>query len=177
MNWLDFTIIILIAGFVLSRYSAGLVRGVVTLAATIAGVIVAGALYERFSHTVEIFISNPEAADAVAFLVLFGCVYLLGQIVTIMLRTSLTLLMIGWWDKPGGAIFGFLKGVIVVQVLLIAFAAYPSLGFEQAVADSSLAWNFVDDWSFLLAVLPAEIEDRIDDFLVPPPPPPPPPPS
>jgi membrane protein required for colicin V production len=171
MNWLDFTIIILIAGFVLSGWSAGLVRGVVTLAASIVGVIVAGALYERFSHTVEIFISDPEAADAVAFLILFGSVYLLGQILTIVLRTSLTLLMVGWWDRPGGAVFGFLKGVIVVQVLLIAFAAYPSLGLNEAVDESSIARHFVDDWSFLLAILPTEIEDRVDGFLVPTPPP------
>jgi membrane protein required for colicin V production len=170
MNWLDFIIIILIAGFVFSGWAAGLVRSVVTLAATIIGVVVAGALYERFSHTVDIFIGNDEAADAVAFLVLFGCVYLLGQILTIVAKTTLTLLMVGWWDKPGGAAFGFLKGVIVVQVLLIVFAAYPSLGFDEAVDESKIAKNFVDDWSFLLAILPAEIEDRIDDFLVPPPP-------
>jgi membrane protein required for colicin V production len=170
MNWLDLVIIILIAGFVFSGWATGLVRSVVTLAAAIIGVVVAGALYERFSHTVEIFISNEDAADAVAFLVLFGSVYLLGQILTVVARTTLSLLMIGWWDKPGGAIFGFLKGVIVVQVLLIVFAAYPSLGFDEAVDESKLARNFVDDWSFVLAILPSEIEDRVDDFLVPPPP-------
>jgi membrane protein required for colicin V production len=173
MNWLDFTILILIAGFVVSGYAAGLVRSFVTLAATVVGVVAAGLLYERFSDTVEIFINNEDAADAVAFLVLFGAVYLLGQILTIVLKTSLTLLMIGWWDKPAGAVFGFLKGVIVVQVLLIVFAAYPSLGFDEAVDESKIARNFVDDWSFLLVVLPSEIEDKVDDFLVPPEPSPP----
>jgi membrane protein required for colicin V production len=177
MNGLDFTIIIIIAGFVFSGYSAGFVRGFVTLTATIVGVIVAGLLYDRFSHTVEIFINNKEAADGVAFLILFGSVYLLGQMLTVVLTNSLSLLMIGWWDKPAGALFGFLKGIIVVQVLLIAFAAYPSLGFDEAIAESSIAKNFVDDWSFLLAVLPADIEDRVDDFLVPPPPPTPVPPA
>jgi hypothetical protein len=35
------------------------------------------------------------------------------------------------------------------------------------VEESELSSHFVDDWSLVLAVLPAEIESRVDDFLAP----------
>jgi membrane protein required for colicin V production len=167
MNWLDFVIIITITGFVFSGWATGLVREVVTLAAALVGVVAAGLLYERLAETVVVFVDNEDTAEAISILVLFWSVYLLGQIATVIMKGSLMLLMIGWWDKPGGAVFGFLKGLVVVQIMLIVFAAYPEIGMEEPVEESELASHFVDDWSLVLAVLPAEIEGRVDDFLAP----------
>src|ERR1700682_5303269 len=47
MNWLDVVVILLLAGFTLAAYSSGLIREVITLVAVIAGILIAGALYQR----------------------------------------------------------------------------------------------------------------------------------
>ena len=87
-----------------------------------------------------------------------------------MLSRTASLLMLGWADRAGGAVFGFLKGLLVVQALLIVLAAYPSLGMEDAVAGSQLAPYFVDDVDVLLWVLPDNFDSRIERFLAPQPP-------
>ncbi len=165
MNWLDLAIILALIGFTGAAYSAGLIREIVTLIAVIAGIVIAGALYESLANDVLVFIDNENAAEAASFLVLFGAVYIFGQIAAYMLKTGASLLMLGLWDKLGGAAFGLLKGLLVVQVLLLVFAAYSSLGLDGAVEGSELAPYFVDDFSFLLNLLPQEFEDRIDAFL------------
>jgi uncharacterized membrane protein required for colicin V production len=81
MNWLDLAVVLVLAGFVLAAYSAGLIREVITLLAAIFGVIVAGLLYERLARDVLVFIDDADAAEALSFLVLFGSDYLFGQIV------------------------------------------------------------------------------------------------
>lgn len=167
MNWLDIVVILLLAGFVLAAYSAGLIREVVTFIAVLAGIVIAGLLYERLAKDVLVFIDSEDAAEAVAFLALFGAVYLLGQIGASVLKTGAALLMLGPFDHLGGAVFGFIKGILVIQVLLIVFAAYPSLKLDTAVANSEIARYFVDDFSFLLKILPGEFEDRVDQFLNP----------
>jgi membrane protein required for colicin V production len=167
MNWLDIVVILVIAGFTLAAYSAGLIRELITFAAVLAGVVVAGLLYERLAKDVLVFIDDEDAAEAVAFLALFGSVYLLGQIGAYMLKTGAALLMLGPYDHLGGAIFGFFKGVLVVQILLIVFAAYPSLELDAAVDNSEFARYFVDDLSFVLNILPGEFDQRIDQFLDP----------
>ncbi len=165
MNWLDILIIISLVGFTGAAYSAGLIREIVTLIAVIAGIVIAGTLYDDLAGDVLVFINNDSAAEAVSFLVLFGAVYIFGQIAAYMLKTGASLLMLGLWDKLGGAAFGLIKGLFIVQVLLLVFAAYPSLGLEGAVEGSELARYFVDDFSLLLNLLPQEFEDRIDAFL------------
>jgi uncharacterized membrane protein required for colicin V production len=99
---------------------------------------------------------------------LFGSVYIFGQIAAYMLKSGASLLMLGPWDALGGAVFGLIKGVLIVQTLLLVLAGYPSLGLDGSVKGSELAPYFVDDFSFLLEVLPQNFEDRIDDFLHPP---------
>ena len=68
-----------------------------------------------------------------------------------------TLMMLGWADHIGGAFFGLLKGLIVVQILLILFAAYPNWKLDKAIRGSEIAPYFIDDVSILLHVLPGEI--------------------
>lgn len=167
MNWLDVLIVLALVGFTVAAYSAGLIREVVTLSAVVIGIVIAGFLYDNLAKDVLVFIDNESAAEAVSFLVLFGAVYLFGQIAAYMLKTGASLLMLGPWDALGGAFFGFIKGLFIVQVLLLVFAGYPSLGLDSAVDNSAVAKYFVDDFSFLLNLLPGNFEDRVDDFLHP----------
>ncbi|TMB69427.1 MAG: CvpA family protein [Chloroflexi bacterium] len=171
MNWLDFAIIFVIIGFVAAAYAAGLIREAVTLVAAILGIVIAGLLYDDLAADILVFMDDEDAAQAVSFLILVGAVYLFGQIVALLLTRTASLLMLGWADRAGGAVFGFLKGLIVVQALLIVFAAYPSLGLDDAVAGSELAPYFVDDADVLLHVLPDNFDARIERFLTSQPPP------
>jgi membrane protein required for colicin V production len=172
MNWIDILIVATMVAIVLGAYAAGLIREGVTLLAAIVGIAIAGALYDDLAADVLVFMDDEDAAEAISFMILVGAVYLFGQIVAIMLSKTASLLMLGWADKIGGAVFGFLKGLIIVQVLLIIFAAYPSLGLDDAVAGSELAPLFLEDLDFLLWVLPENFDARIEDFIAPETPPP-----
>jgi len=165
MNWLDIVILVVILGFVLSAYSAGLIREVITLVAIVVGIVVAGQLYRNLATDVLVFIDNEEAALAISFLVLLGAVYLLGQVSAYVLKRAASLLMLGWADRLGGALFGLVKGSIVVEVILILFAAYPQLHLDDAIADSTLAPFFIDSAPLVLRILPGEFGDRVDQFL------------
>lgn len=167
MNWIDIVIIVMLAGFIAAAYTAGLIREVVTLAASLVGVVVAGLLYDRFSADVLVFVHNEDASRAIAFLVLFGSVYLIGQIAAYVLKATAHIMMLGWADRAGGALFGLMKGLIVIQVLVILFAAYPSLDLDSEIDNSTIGKFFVDDASFMLVILPGEFDDRIDQFLLP----------
>jgi len=167
MNWIDVVIILILVAFVAMAYTAGLIREVVTMVAVFVGIVVAGLLYEDFATDVLVFIDDEDAARAVAFLVLLGAIYLLGQIAAYVLKRMASIMMLGWADKAGGAAFGLIKGLIVVQVLVILFAAYPNLGLDDAIDSSEIGKFFVDDASVVLVILPGEFDDRIDDFLLP----------
>jgi membrane protein required for colicin V production len=172
MNWLDFVIIGMLAVFVLAAYSSGLIREVITFVAVILGIVFASIFYDNFASKVLTFIHDQEVARGVSFLIFVGALYLLGQILAYIVKKFATLLMLGWADHIGGAFFGLLKGLLIVQILLIVLAAYPSLKFSGAVRGSAIAPYFLDDVSFILKLLPGEFDTRIGQFLNPQTPPP-----
>ncbi len=167
MNWLDIVVIVVLVAITLAAYSAGLIREVITLIAVIVGIAVAGALYDDLAKDVIVFEGNESVAEAISFLILFGAVYLLGQIGAYMMKTGAALLMLGPMDHMGGAVFGFIKGIFVVQALLITFAAYPSLGLDGEIRKSEIARRFVDQYEFELSILPNNFDRRIAEFLAP----------
>lgn len=164
MNWLDIVIILVVAFFAFMAFRAGLIRELVTLVSAVAGIVLAGLFHDDFSREVLVSIDNENASLLVSFLILLGAVYLAGQLIAIMLRQVASLLMLGWADKAGGAAFGVLKGLIIVQVLIIALVTYPQLGLDDAIDGSALASVFLDAVPVLLLILPNEFERAVDAF-------------
>ncbi len=165
MNWLDIVIVLVIVFFAGSAFRAGLIREVVTLVSVAVGVVVAGLFYDDLARDVLVFIDNDKTALIVGFLVLLGAVYLAGQLVAGMLKQAAGLLLLGWADHAGGALFGLIKGLIVVEVLLILLVTYPQLGLEGDIDGSALASVFLDASDVLLLILPNEFEVEVDRFL------------
>ena len=164
MNWLDIAIVLIVAFFVTTAFSAGLIRELVTLVSAVVGVVVAGLFHDDLARDVLVFIDDDQAARAIGFLVLLGAIYLAGQLIAIMLKQVAAILLLGWADRLGGALFGLLKGLVVVEVLLILFVTYPQLDLDDAIEDSGLASVFLDAASVLLLILPDEFERAVDAF-------------
>jgi membrane protein required for colicin V production len=165
MNWLDIVILFIIVFFVASAYSAGLIRELVTLVSVVVGVIVAGMFYDDLARDVLVFIDDGSTARAIGFLILLGAAYLAGQLIAIMLKHVAALLLLGWADRMGGALFGVLKGLIVVEAVLILLVTYPQFGLDDAIDGSALASVGLHAAAALLFILPDEFERAVDAFL------------
>jgi|DewCreStandDraft_2_1066082.scaffolds.fasta_scaffold00307_20 membrane protein required for colicin V production len=156
MNWLDPVIVLVVAWFAVNAFRAGIIREVVTLIGLVVGIVAAGLYYDSLAQEVLLFIDNEVAARALGFVLLLGSLFLMGQLVAYLLRGLASLLMLGWADQLLGLAFGVLKGLLLVQALLILFVTYPQLGLDKAVEDSALAPHFLDSSRPLLQLLPDE---------------------
>jgi membrane protein required for colicin V production len=163
MNWLDIAIVLIVAFFAVTAFSAGLIRELVTLVSAVVGVAVAGLFHDDLARDVLVFIDDKDTANIVGFLVLLGAIYLAGQLIAIMLKQVAAILLLGWADRLGGALFGLLKGLVMVEVLLIAFVTF-DVGLRDAIQGSGLASVFLDAASVLLIILPDEFERAVDAF-------------
>lgn len=163
MHWLDLVIVAAIAWVTFSAFSRGLIREVVTLAAFVVGAIVAGMLYDDLSANLAFLIDDETTRNLIAFGALFLGVVVLGQIVGGALKRTAALLMLGPFDHLGGAAFGFVKGVVLVEVALIAVSVFPiSSEVAAAVDESTLAPVFLERAPVVEVALPPEFENALD---------------
>ncbi len=162
MSWIDLLIVGLVAWFTFRAFANGLIREVVTLAALILGVVLAGRFYPELSADIEFLIDDGTVRSLVSFIAILGGVVVLGQVLAAVLRRAASMLMLGPFDRLGGAAFGFAKGFMLVQVLLIAVAIFPaSTRVALAVDDAALAPFFLDSVPVVKLTLPSEFHDAL----------------
>ena len=162
MNWLDAVILIILVGFTVAAFRAGLIREVVTLVAVVLGVLIAGHYYDDLADDVLLFIKNAKAARVIAFLSLFGSIALLGQLAAFLMKQAVSMLLLGWVDHLAGGAFGLLKGLVLVELFLMLFATYPYLGLDKAIDGSAVAPLFLDHGAALLKILPGEFNRAVE---------------
>lgn len=162
LHWIDLVIIAIVGWLTWRAFTVGLIREVVTLSAVLAGALLAGQLYGELAADIEFLIDDQRTRELVAFIAIFGGVVVLGQIGALLLRRMAALLLLGPFDRLGGAAFGFVKGVVVVEVLLIALTAFPAATqLTEAVEESALAPIFLDSVPVVEGLLPAEVTDAL----------------
>lgn len=162
MQWLDLLIVGAAAWMTFRAFANGLIREIVTLAALILGVVVAGAYYRDLSANIAFVIDDELTRNLVSFLALFAGIVVLGQLLAIVLKRGAALLMLGPLDRFGGAAFGFVKAILLIQVLLLAIAVFPaSAGLATAVDESVLAPFFLEEVPSAQLALPSEFEHAL----------------
>lgn len=124
MNGLDWVIVAVFVISVLTAAAQGFFFELFSLAGTILGYLLAAWSYQRFAPWFLPYVKNEWVADAAAFLVIFLVVVVLAGIVGRIARWAMKEVGLRWFDRLLGAVFGLLRGVLMVAVLVLALTAF-----------------------------------------------------
>jgi uncharacterized membrane protein required for colicin V production len=164
VNWVDIAILAVLAWFTYAAFHAGFIREIITILGAILAVALAGLLYQNLATDIDVAVDHPETSRIIAFAVIFGAVVLASQLLALFLKQAASLLMLGLFDALAGAVVGFLKGFIFVEMALIAGVTFTELGVESAIENSAFAPFFLDFIPLLKHILPGEFKDAVDAF-------------
>ena len=165
MHWIDLIIVAVVAWTTFAAFRAGLVREIIPLLAVILGAILASTFYDDLAADIDFLVDHEPTRKFIAFVAIFGGIVIIGQIASTLLRTTAMLLMLGPLDHIGGAVFGFLKGVLFVEILIFAATSFPvSDGVTDALNDSALAPFFIEQLPLMKALMPSEVKEALDAF-------------
>ena len=163
MHWLDLAIVALIAWLTYRAFAVGLIREVIMTASIILGAVLAGRFYAELSGDIAFAVSDDAWRDFVAFASIFAGVVVIGYIASSLMRRTASLLMLGAFDRIGGAAFGFATGFLLVEAALFAAITFPvSSAVDAAIDASLLAPLFLEGIPVLLALLPPEFEAAVE---------------
>ena len=161
MNWLDVLILVIIGFATVSGLRTGLIKAVFTLAGVIIGIILAGRLYVPFSEQLT-FIPQDNIARIVGFIIILGVVLVVAGVLASVLKWIASLVMLGWVNRLGGAIIGFIFGAFFCGALLSIWVKF--IGISALITGSELAILLLDRLPLALALLPEEF-NTIRSFL------------
>ena len=165
MDWVSLALLMVIAFLTWRAWRSGVIRELVALASVILAIPIAGVMYPRMYPKVHRIVTDGDLAALVSFLAILIAVVVGGLVIAHVLRRTASLLNLGIADHLAGAAFGFVKGVILCQVVLIALVAFPSPDLGDQIDGSPVAKGLLDTSPIALAFLPKHFGSQIHVFL------------
>ncbi len=164
VNWLDLVLLVAIGLAAYRGYSNGFTRELVSLAAVILAIPIAGLLYDDMYPKVEPIVTNQDLAAVISFVSILAGVIIGGQVVAHLLKRTAEVLNLGFFDAVAGGLFGFFKAALICQVLLILLVRYPEPDLRDTIEGSRVATALLDAAPAVLAFLPGTFEAGLDLF-------------
>lgn len=164
MNWLDVVLVAFIAFITWSAWKTGFIRELVSFAATILAIPIAGVFYKQMTPKVNPIVDNQALASMISFAAILIGVIIAGQVAGHLLKRTASMLNLGAVDRLAGAGFGFLKAVVICQVALIALVVFQKPDLSSSINGSPVAGKLLDTTPAVLAVLPSVFDNGVKAF-------------
>lgn len=129
MTSLDMAVLLMVGGGAILGFLRGLVQEVTSLIAWIAAIAAVYFLHTRVSGLLEGQVGTPGAAALLAFVLLFGVIFLLGKWASRAMGHRARASFVGGIDRGLGAGFGAVKGLMVATLLFMLATLIYDLGF------------------------------------------------
>ncbi len=164
MNWIDAAIVLVFLFFIVTAFSNGFIREVISMTSAIVGLVLAGIFYDDIADSLLSSIDNETTTAVVAFLIIFGGITIAGQLLAMLVHPAVVILQLGIMDQLLGAAFGVAKAFVIIVSLLILMVTYPRYEMDRRIDDSEFAKLMLDASEPLQSVLPREFDARVDQF-------------
>lgn len=160
-NGFDWFLVILLVLSTLLAFFKGIIRAIFSIGGLICGIIAAAWNYKTLAHAMSKVIPSFQLAEVIAFVVILAVVMLVFSLIAKLLRTSVSAVGLGIFDKLLGAVFGFFRGCLLgVAAMMILLAFVPDSAW---VKDSQLAPYFLDGAHAVSFIVPGDFRRQIAD--------------
>ena len=124
MNVADLLIVAVLAISVISAFVKGFLLEVFSLAGVIFGLFFAASHYAVLAPWIERLLHNRDFANLIAFVLIALLVMVVAGLAGRLLRSVIRTVGLGIFDRLAGAVFGLVKGSIVVTLVLMGVVAF-----------------------------------------------------
>jgi membrane protein required for colicin V production len=124
MNIADWCIVAAIVFSVLIAASQGFFYEVISLAGTVVGYLIASWQYPRVAYFIRPHVTSGWIADIFGFFVIFIAVVVVAGLIAKLTRWAMRKAGLTWFDRALGAMFGLLRGSLMVAIVLMVMTAF-----------------------------------------------------
>lgn len=124
MNPFDIFIITILTYGLIRGIFRGLVREISSIVGVLGGFYAAYTYYPLVAGLISRWISDPAYLNIVSYMAIFSVVVIIVSVLAVVIKYLLNIAYLGWVDRVSGAIFGLLKGGLVICVVFIVLTAF-----------------------------------------------------
>ena len=124
MNPFDILVVTTLTYGLIRGIFRGLVRELSSIVGVLGGFYAAYTYYPHVAKLISPWISDVAYLNIVSYMTIFSVVVIVVGILAVVIKYLLNIAYLGWVDRVCGALFGLLKGGLVVSVVFIVLTAF-----------------------------------------------------
>jgi uncharacterized membrane protein required for colicin V production len=131
-NWFDVVLALIILLSIIAGLKSGFARVVVSLLATVLGLLLGFWCYRMVAAKLASVVRTPALADICGFLIIFFGILIVGALFAALLANLFRWIGLSWFDHFLGGLAGFARGILMVAglaAILVAFVPSPVPSF------------------------------------------------
>lgn len=138
MNRFDIAVLV-ITGYCLVRGAfRGLIKEISSIVGVMGGFYAAYTYYDDLGKLLAQWISDITYLNIFSFVIIFTGIFLVISILGVIIKYILNISFLGWFDRFCGALFGLIRGGLIVCVVFILLTTFLPKG-PPIIKDSMLS--------------------------------------
>ena len=166
MNWIDIAILVIWGMTALWGFSSGLLRILVPLVALVIGMAISSRIGDSVGEIFSSFTDNENAQTVAGFVLIFGLLFILGGIISVVARRVLGIIpLFGMVNSLAGMAAGLLVGFLLVSGVLTAIQKSPVRDLDVTIDESTLGTFMADQFDVVIRgikLIPGDWDDELD---------------
>ena len=166
MNWIDIAILVVWGMTALWGFSSGLLQILVPLASLVIGMALSSRIGDSVGEIFSSFTDNENAQTVAGFVLIFGLLFILGGIISVVARRVLGIIpLFGMVNSLAGMAVGLLVGFLLVSGVLTAIQKFPVRDLDVTIDESTLGTFMADQFDVVIRgikLIPGDWDDELD---------------
>ena len=166
MNWIDIAILVIWGMTALWGFSSGLLQILVPLVALVIGMALSSRIGDSVGEIFSSFTDNENAQTVAGFVLIFGLLFILGGIISVVARRVLGIIpLFGMVNSLAGMAVGLLVGFLLVSGVLTAIQKFPVRDLDVTIDESTLGTFMADQFDVVIRgikLIPGDWDDELD---------------
>ncbi len=167
INWLDYSIMGFATICAANGFRIGLIRELVGVATLILGFALSLSYYPQAGSVIAQSVNlSPGVSDIVGFSLLFLSVVMVGVGIGVILNTLIKMTPFSLLDRITGAIFGGIKGLLVILLIILIFMSSGLTWSHETIVQSEISQSMLDIAPSAYQKIENYLPSRVVDAIV-----------
>lgn len=162
MNILDILLIVIVAFCVIRSWSKGFIREIFSILGIIVGVLVASRYYQLLFPYVSRYISDDAFISLLSFTLVFLGTFIIVAVLGMLVKALVRIMFVGWVDHTMGGIFGFVKGLLFISLLIWILTTFLPKG-SSLLRDSRFSPYIARASRIFVVMTPPKLKDVFNE--------------
>ncbi len=159
MTWVDWAIVIVLAGATIGGITQGLLRSACSLLGLISGLLLAAWNYGRVAALLLPLVRIEAVANAIGYLLIALVIMVIANLLGALISGMVHKIGLGCLDRLAGILFGFVQGAVLVTLsIIVVLAFFPK---SPWLAEATLPKYFLGACQATTHLSPGELANRV----------------